>query len=107
VIANVHGEQEKPTLRDTATALVAAREYEKATLSRLSYWAEQFGDRDLADISADDVDDAIVRLAERARLEPTRNGKTVPTGTFPNKVASQILQFNDDLRQFYLARAFS
>jgi integrase len=69
-----------PTLSDTVAAFVAAREYDKSTLSRLGFWAEQFGARELTEITPDDVDAALVRLAERGRLKPTRGQTTQPAG---------------------------
>jgi integrase len=53
-------------------AFLAAREFDRATLGRLEFWSDQFGDRELADITADEVDAALVRLAERGRLRPIR-----------------------------------
>ena len=68
------------TLKDVVEAFVAAREYDRATLSRLHFWVQQFGDRELADITPDEVDAAMVRLAERGRLKPIRNGTTGKAG---------------------------
>ena len=69
-----------PTLNDTVAAFVAAREYDQATLSRLGFWSDQFADRELTEITPDDVDAALVRLAERGRLRPARNRETVKAG---------------------------
>ncbi|RMG34823.1 MAG: site-specific integrase, partial [Gammaproteobacteria bacterium] len=84
-----------PTLKDTVDAFLASREYDRATRSRLAFWVEQFGERDLLDISADDVDAALVRLAERGCLKPARHrraqraGKPLGPGTI-NRYISQL-----------------
>ncbi len=69
-----------PTLNDTIAAFVAVRDYDAATLSRLGFWSDEFGDRELVDITPDDVDAALVRLAERGRFKPARNGRAVLAG---------------------------
>lgn len=68
------------TLASTIAVFTAAREYDRSTLSRLGFWADEFGDRELTNITSDEVDAAILRLAERGRLQPRRNGKTQPAG---------------------------
>ena len=68
------------TLDRTIEAFLAAREYDRATMARLRFWSEQFGDRELADITADEVDAAVIRLAERGRMKPRRNATTAPAG---------------------------
>ena len=83
------------TLKDVVEAFVAAREYDRATLSRLHFWVQQFGDRELADITPDEVDAAVMRLAERGRLKPIRNGSTTKagkplTGATLNRYISQL-----------------
>jgi len=65
-----------PTLKDTTAAFLAAREFDQATISRLGFWSDQFGDRELTEITPDDVDAALVRLAERGRLKPKRGQET-------------------------------
>lgn len=69
-----------PTLQDTVAAFLAARDFDKATISRLAFWNERLGDRELLDITPDDVDSALVALASRGRLKPTRGHQTVRTG---------------------------
>lgn len=69
-----------PTLGSVIGAFLASKEFDQATVSRLAYWYDVFGDRELADITADDVDLAVVRLAERGRLRPVRNGDTTQAG---------------------------
>jgi hypothetical protein len=39
-----------------------------ASLGRLGFWVEVLGDHDIIEVTADQVDEAIVRLAERGRL---------------------------------------
>jgi integrase len=64
----------------TIDAFVASREFDRGTLARLAFWDESLGSRDLAEITADDVDLALVRLAERGRLVPRRGQATEPAG---------------------------
>lgn len=83
------------TLKDVVEAFVAAREYDRATLSRLHFWVQEFGDRELADITPDEVDAAVVRLADRGRLQPIRNGVTAKankplSGATLNRYISQL-----------------
>jgi len=68
------------TLKETVAAFIAARDFDRATLSRLAFWVDQLGDKPLVDISPDDVDLALVRLAERGRLKPRRNQDTTQAG---------------------------
>lgn len=68
------------TLATVVEAFVASREYDRATLARLNFWVQEFGTRELADISPEEVDAAVGRLAERGRLQPRRNGVTQPKG---------------------------
>ncbi|MEA3643352.1 MAG: hypothetical protein VBE63_25955 [Lamprobacter sp.] len=68
------------TLDALIDAYVASREFDRATLSRLEFWRERFGPCEFAEITADDVDIALVALAERGRLKPRRHGATQPAG---------------------------
>lgn len=70
-----------PTLSATIDAYVASREWDAATLSRLAFWDESLGSRELSEITADEVDTAIVRLAERGRLKPRRGKETLAAGS--------------------------
>lgn len=54
--------------KQVTEAFIASREFDAATLSRLAFWVEVLGDRELATITPEDIDAAIVRLAERGRL---------------------------------------
>lgn len=68
------------TLDAVIDAFVASREFDKATLARLRFWSEQLGAQELAAITPDDVDAALVALAERGRLQTRRNRPTQATG---------------------------
>lgn len=68
------------TLDAVIDAYVASRECDKATLARLQFWRERFGSQELAAISPDDVDQAVVALAERGRLRPVRGKATERAG---------------------------
>jgi len=69
-----------PSFAETVDAFVASRDFDQATLSRLTFWIDEFGDRSITEISADDVDQAIVRLAERGQLKPYKNQQCRPAG---------------------------
>lgn len=49
-------------------AFIASRELDPATLSRLAFWVDTLGDREIAQITTEDIDDALLKLAERGRL---------------------------------------
>src|SRR5579859_3373817 len=75
-------------------AFVASKEFDCATLSRLAFWTDALGERDVADISADDVDSALTKLAERGRLKggkraTTSAGKPL-SGSTINRYAAQL-----------------
>ncbi len=84
-----------PTLAAVIDALVASREFDRATLGRLAFWTDALGDRELSAISPEDVDAALVSLAERGRLAPRKGKATLPAGaplagsTF-NRYVSQL-----------------
>lgn len=54
--------------RDVVEAYAASREMDPASLSRLAFWVETLGSKEVSAITADDVDAALVQLAERGRL---------------------------------------
>jgi hypothetical protein len=66
-----------PTLSQTIDAFVASREFDPATISRLAFWADILGSRELADITSEEVDVALAALAERGRLSPRRGQITL------------------------------
>ncbi len=49
-------------------AFIASRELDTASLSRLAFWNEALGSNEVASITPEDIDDALLRLAERGRL---------------------------------------
>jgi hypothetical protein len=53
--------------RNAVEAFVASREWDQARLSRLAFWVEVLGEKDL--VTADDIDAGLLRLAERGRLK--------------------------------------
>jgi hypothetical protein len=58
-------ENEMALFKVVVEAFVASRELDQASLSRLSWWVDVLGDKEIAAISADDIDAALVKLAER------------------------------------------
>jgi integrase len=68
------------TLSAVVDAFVASREHDRATLGRLAFWVECLGSRELSAIAPDEIDTALVRLAERGRLVPRRGHDTAPAG---------------------------
>ncbi len=68
-----------PTLSETIRGYIASRELDSGALPRLQYWVDGLGERELSEISIDDVDATLVALARRGRLRPSRTG-TEPTG---------------------------
>lgn len=59
-------------LSQVADAFVASREWDSASLSRRAFWVETLGERVFVELTTDDVDDVIARLAERGRLRSGR-----------------------------------
>lgn len=51
-----------------------------SALARLAYWRDALGARAVVEISADDVDTALMNLQARGRLRPRRGGPAEPTG---------------------------
>ena len=68
------------TFNDLSEAFLASRDFENSTIGRISFWCDQFGDKSLTDITDDDVDDALVALAQRGRLRSGRGIETEKTG---------------------------
>jgi integrase len=80
--------------KDVVEALIASREWDQATLSRLAYWTHLLGQKELAAITADEVDAALVTLAERGRMKggkmmTTAAGKPLKGSTI-NRHVSQL-----------------
>jgi len=57
-----------PTLAQTVEAFLAAREYDNATAGRLAFWVDEVGDKELAQITTDEVDAALIRLFETSLM---------------------------------------
>jgi integrase len=67
---------------------VCQREYDNATLGRLQFWVDQLGDLELAAITDEDVDAALILLAERGRL---RSGRGITTERVGQPLAGSTL----------------
>jgi hypothetical protein len=61
-------------------AYVASRELDQASLSRLVWWIDVLGEKELTAISEADIDAAMVKLAERGRLRAGRGMTTKAIG---------------------------
>lgn len=68
------------SLKTLIEGYIAARERPNDVPGRLSFWLEALGDVPITDITADAVDAAMVRLAERGKVQPRRNQGCVSTG---------------------------
>lgn len=68
------------SLKSVMDAYVASREFDRATLGRLRWWAAELGTHPFTTLSPDDVDAALVRLAQRGKLRPVRGAPAAPTG---------------------------
>jgi len=83
------------TLSALIEAYVASRNVDAAAQSRLAFWDRELGAKPIAEITEEDVDAALVRLAERGRLVPRRGkasqnaGKPLSGGTI-NRFVSQL-----------------
>ncbi|MCX2972989.1 phage integrase family protein [Halieaceae bacterium IMCC8485] len=84
-----------PTFTATVEAYLAAADQPSGTLSRLAFWIGEFGDSELTAITPDEVDAAIVRLAERGKL--THDGKR----TGQNLAGSTLNRYIKQLAQVY------
>ena len=74
-------------------AFVASRELDQASLSRLAFWTDELGKKEIAAITADDIDAALLRLAERGRLtagkrQTARSGQPL-AGSTVNRYLTQ------------------
>src|SRR4051794_10149763 len=74
-------------------AFTASKELDAASLSRLAFWTDALGDREIADITPEDMDAAFIKLAERGRLIggtlPTRSAGAPLAGSTINRYLSQ------------------
>lgn len=69
-----------PNLKTVADGFVCQREFDNATIGRIKFWTDHLGERELAEITPDDVDAVLVLLAERGRLRAGRGLATERTG---------------------------
>ena len=58
--------------KQVVDAYIASKDLDESALSRLGFWVGELGDRELATITAEDIDAALMKLAARGRL---RGGK--------------------------------
>jgi hypothetical protein len=68
------------TLSMVIDGLVASREWDASTLSRLKVWNDLLGDKDITGITPDEVDESLTLLAQRGKMKPTRGGPCRPSG---------------------------
>lgn len=96
---------------DVTEALIASREWDQATLSRLAFWTDALGKRELATITAEDIDAALVRLADRGRMKggkvaTTPAGRPLAGSTINRYVSQAGSVFKYAKRPRLLPRAF-
>lgn len=97
------------TLKTVVNGFVSAREYDNATLGRLQFWVDELGEIELADITEEQVDAALVRLAERGKLRAGRNTPTTRlgqplAGSTLNRYVGQLAQVYKYARRLRLLR---
>ena len=69
------------TLAETIDAFMASDcPADVGSHGRLIFWREELGQLPLLEITADDVDDAVLRLAQRGKLKAGRGLETSPSG---------------------------
>ena len=68
------------SLKTLIEGYIAARERPSDVPGRLDFWLQALGDVPITEISADSVDAAMVRLAERGKVQPRRNQDSKVTG---------------------------
>jgi hypothetical protein len=78
-----------PTLTTVVDAYVATNDCDQSALSRLAFWVGEFGETELTEITPDDVDAAVIPLADRGKL---RGGRGLATEK-ANKPLSGEFQF--------------
>lgn len=59
--------------KQVVDAYIGSKDLDESTISRLGFWVTELGDRELATITAEEIDAALVKLAARGRLH---GGKT-------------------------------
>jgi len=68
------------TLKTLMQGYLAARERPSDVPGRLEFWLEALGDKPILEITPDEVDAAMMRLAERGKVQPRRSQKGSATG---------------------------
>jgi integrase len=68
-------------------AFIASKELDSASLTRLAFWTDALGDREIGDITPEDVDAALVALTERGRLA----GGKMPTTALGRPLAGSTV----------------
>lgn len=68
------------TLKVLIEGYLAAKDRPSDVPGRLVFWLDALGDLPITEITPEAVDSAIVRLAERGRLQPRRHSEHAPTG---------------------------
>jgi len=97
--------------KDVTEAFLASREWDQATLSRLAFWTDVLGEKEIAAITPEDIDTALVRLAERGRMKggklaTTACGKPIAGSTLNRYVSQAGSVFKYARRVRLLPRAF-
>ena len=92
-------------------AFLASREFDKATLSRVSFWVDELGEMEIGAITADDIDAAVLKLAERGRLiagkrDTARSGKPLAPATLNRHLAQVGSIFKHARRLKLVPRTF-
>lgn len=67
-------------LTDVAHAYCASTSRPADSFARLRFWIDHFGQRDVKDITPDDVDAGLLALKNRGKMVPRRNAPAVPSG---------------------------
>lgn len=97
--------------KDVVEAFVASREVDQATLSRLAFWVDTLGEKEIGAITADDIDAALLKLAERGRLtagkrDTARSGKPLAGATINRYLTQAGSVFKHAKRLRLVARTF-
>ena len=92
-------------------AYIASRELDQASLSRLAFLVDVLGEKEIAAITADDVDAVLLRLAERGRLkagrrETERAGKPLAGSTINRYLTQAGSVFKHAKRLRLVPRSF-
>ena len=92
-------------------AFVASRELDQASLSRLAFWVDALGEKEVAAINADDIDAALLKLRRARALKAGRRtpealGKPL-AGSTVNRYLTQAGSISKNARRLKLVpRAF-